>query len=210
MINYSEIFSEENEINFSLYGIANHLPIIILYFIIGFTVSILTVLIDMRGKEFKEDYFDVEQFFLSFMMILFWPILLVLIPVESAVSKITDFLYDQRYVTRFLYKIANIGYKEKEYIFSFDTIDIKAPIAGRVTSIEVEINQVVSIKDHIAVIETENMKIPVKITLNHLTSHEAGTVQSINVAVGEWVETDTIIVTLLGCSHEIYNRLVGE
>lgn len=111
MINYSEIFREANEsdFNFSFYGIANwlanHLPILILYLIIGFILMLLWYLKEMRGKDYDEEFFDGERTIGSIIFLFLWLPLLILCLLFIAVG----FMNEKKYITRLLYKIANVG-----------------------------------------------------------------------------------------------------
>lgn len=69
------------------------------------------------------------------------------------------------------------------------SIEVKAGAAGKVFKIEANEGQKVAKGDTVVVVEAMKMEIPV-------VAPEAGTVVSINVAVGESVEAGAVLATL--------------
>lgn len=79
--------------------------IILSWFVVGIISMITVWIFDMRGKEFNENYFDNGNLFVSFLMIAlgyFSPIIIYL-----------SYANDKHYLTKFIYKISNIGLKTK-------------------------------------------------------------------------------------------------
>ena len=68
-------------------------------------------------------------------------------------------------------------------------IEVKAGAAGKVFKIEANVGQSVQAGDAVVIIEAMKMEIPV-------VAPEAGTVASINVAVGDAVESGAVLATL--------------
>lgn len=72
----------------------------------GLLVVIGCWITDMRGKEFNENYFSVETGLLYFVVLLFgWISLIIACHI---------YCNNKKLFTRFIYKIANIGIKNKE------------------------------------------------------------------------------------------------
>lgn len=118
-----------------------------------------------------------------------------------------DFLDDKKFVTRLLYKIANIGIsKDESYMVLskaehssilngldgrlFPAIPILAPMAARVHEIKVKVDQQIKENDIIMIVEAMKMEIPV-------VAPENGTVGTIEVAVGDFVGTGVLLATLV-------------
>ena len=68
-------------------------------------------------------------------------------------------------------------------------IEVKAGAAGKVFKIEANVGQSVKKGDAVLIIEAMKMEIPV-------VAPEDGTVASINVAVGDAIDTGTVLATL--------------
>ena len=68
-------------------------------------------------------------------------------------------------------------------------IEVKAGAAGKVFKIEANVGQSVQAGDAVVIIEAMKMEIPV-------VAPEAGTVASINVAVGDAIESGAVLATL--------------
>ena len=68
-------------------------------------------------------------------------------------------------------------------------IEVKAGAAGKVFKIEANVGQSVQAGDAVVIIEAMKMEIPV-------VAPEAGTVASIDVAVGDAVESGAVLATL--------------
>lgn len=68
-------------------------------------------------------------------------------------------------------------------------IEVKAGAAGKVFKIEANVGQVVKRGDAVVIIEAMKMEIPV-------VAPEDGTVASINVAVGDAIESGAVLATL--------------
>ena len=69
------------------------------------------------------------------------------------------------------------------------SIQVKAGAAGKVFKIEASVGQSVQVGDPVVIIEAMKMEIPV-------VAPEAGTVASIDVAVGDAVESGAVLATL--------------
>ena len=69
------------------------------------------------------------------------------------------------------------------------SIKVEAGAAGKIFKIEASVGQKVAKGDTVIILEAMKMEIPV-------VSTEAGTVASINVAVGDTVEAGTLLATL--------------
>lgn len=69
------------------------------------------------------------------------------------------------------------------------TIEVKAGAAGKVFKIEASVGQSVKKGDAVVIIEAMKMEIPV-------VAPEDGTVASINVAVGDAIESGAVLATL--------------
>lgn len=68
-------------------------------------------------------------------------------------------------------------------------IEVKAGAAGKVFKLEASVGQAVSKGDPVVIIEAMKMEIPV-------VAPEDGTVASINVAVGDAIESGAVLATL--------------
>ena len=150
------------------------------------------------------------------LIIFFWlPVLIFVL-----VAFIYDFLDDKKFVTRLLYKIANIGTSKDEkdnviqdegeasdgYIVLTEAehssilseldgvivpaIPILAPMAARVHEIRVKVDQQIKENDIIMIVEAMKMEIPV-------VAPENGTIGTIEVAINDLVETGALLATLL-------------
>lgn len=69
------------------------------------------------------------------------------------------------------------------------SVEVKAGAAGKVFKIEASVGQTVKSGDTVVVIEAMKMEIPV-------VAPEDGTVASINVAVGDAIESGAVLATL--------------
>ena len=83
----------------------NELQFIISWFVAGLISIIIVWILELRGKEFDENYFSREHVIVSLVMIIFGYMSFVII--YAALTQ------DKKYFTRFIYKIANIGIKNE-------------------------------------------------------------------------------------------------
>lgn len=84
----------------------NEIQFVISWFIVGL-LSVITIwIMELRGKDYNENYFDKEHIIVSIIMILFGYMSFVII--YAALTQ------DKKYFTRFIYRIANLGKKEEE------------------------------------------------------------------------------------------------
>ncbi len=72
---------------------------------------------------------------------------------------------------------------------SAGSIEVKAGAAGKVFKLEASVGQSVKKGDAVLIIEAMKMEIPV-------VAPEDGTVASINVAVGDAIDSETVLATL--------------
>ena len=78
--------------------------IIISWFLIGLITGTIIILLDMRGEEFDEDYFSLENIAVYLGSILFGCITMFIF--------IGVCIYNHRPFTKFMYWLANIGIKK--------------------------------------------------------------------------------------------------
>ena len=78
--------------------------IIISWFLIGIITGTIMILLDMRGEEFDEDYFSLENIAVYLGSILFGCITMFIF--------IGVCIYNHRPFTKFMYWLANIGIKK--------------------------------------------------------------------------------------------------
>ena len=78
--------------------------IIISWFLIGLITGTIMILLDMRGEEFDEDYFSLENIAVYLGSILFGCITMFIF--------IGVCIYNHRPFTKFMYWLANIGIKK--------------------------------------------------------------------------------------------------
>ena len=78
--------------------------IIISWFLIGLITGTIMILLDMRGEEFDEDYFSLENIAVYLGSILFGCITMFIF--------IGVCIYNHRPFTKFMYWLANIGVKK--------------------------------------------------------------------------------------------------
>ena len=78
--------------------------IIISWFLIGLITVTIMILLDMRGEEFDEDYFSLENIAVYLGSILFGCITMFIF--------IGVCIYNHRQFTKFMYWLANIGIKK--------------------------------------------------------------------------------------------------
>ena len=78
--------------------------IIISWFLIGLITGTIMILLDMRGEEFDEDYFSLENIAVYLGSILFGCITMFIF--------ICVCIYNHRPFTKFMYWLANIGIKK--------------------------------------------------------------------------------------------------
>ena len=78
--------------------------IIISWFLIGLITGTIIILLDMRGEEFDEDYFSLENIAVYLGSILFGCITMFIF--------IGVCIYNHRPFTKFMYWLANIGVKK--------------------------------------------------------------------------------------------------
>ena len=83
----------------------NELQFIISWFVAGLISIIIVWILELRGKEFDENYFSREHVIVSLVMIIFGYMSFVII--YAALTQ------DKKYFTRFIHKIANIGIKKE-------------------------------------------------------------------------------------------------
>lgn len=83
----------------------NELQFIISWFVAGLISIIIVWILELRGKEFDENYFSREHVIVSLVMIIFGYMSFVII--YAALTQ------DKKYFTRFIHKIANIGIKNE-------------------------------------------------------------------------------------------------
>ena len=80
--------------------------IIISWFLIGLITGTIMILLDMRGEEFDEDYFSLENIAVYLGSILFGCITMFIF--------IGVCIYNHRPFTKFMYWLANIGIKKDD------------------------------------------------------------------------------------------------
>ena len=79
--------------------------LLISWLIVGLISTIGAWILELRGSEYDENYFDKEHIYTSFLLI----VLGYISPIIICVA-ITE---EKKYFTKFVYKIANIGLKKK-------------------------------------------------------------------------------------------------
>lgn len=81
------------------------LGFLISWLIVGTICTIGSWILELRGSEYNENYFDKEHIYVSFLLIVLGYIspLVICMAITS----------EKKYFTKFVYKIANIGLKKK-------------------------------------------------------------------------------------------------
>jgi hypothetical protein len=72
------------------------------WFLVGLLSFLHFLVNDIRGEEYDPDYFDSDLLMMFLVSVVFGYLTTLLI------------LYDRQVIQRILYKLANIGYKERE------------------------------------------------------------------------------------------------
>lgn len=76
------------------------------WFVSGFITMFSMWIIDMRNKEFDENYFSAEWMFFS--------LLVLILGYASLIGLIITYCYTHKPFTKLIYKIANIGTKSSK------------------------------------------------------------------------------------------------
>lgn len=82
---------------------------LILWFIVGLISTIIVWIYNMRGSDYDESYFDEPTILMSLVMIFLGYL--------SPIILIAIILHSNKFITKFIWKIANIGLKK----FQFET-----------------------------------------------------------------------------------------
>ena len=82
------------------------LVFLISWLVVGIISLIGSWILELRGSDYDENYFDKEHIYVSFLLI----VLGYLSPLIICMA-ITS---EKKYFTKFVYKVANIGFRNKE------------------------------------------------------------------------------------------------
>ena len=80
---------------------------ILLWFAVGFASIVFAWVLDMRGKEYDEDYFKQSGMFITALIMTMFGFISPIIVLITAIE-------DKRIFTKFIYKIANIGVETED------------------------------------------------------------------------------------------------
>lgn len=101
---------------------------ILSWFIVGLFTGLLMIADDIRGKDFKESYFDADFFKVVALVISFGyasPLIYLVIKLCDKFNELCDRLDGEEFQKKFgmfIYKLVNIGYRHKQGDLIYDTI----------------------------------------------------------------------------------------